>query len=145
MKRMELEIALTFAVMLVISFVINGIYSVLAMNSNFVTFKVMAIALSDALFYLGFIWINTRRHQLLTAIGVLAISFMCLFISFSSEGVAGLFNDWDWKAIVMFIYYMIAVLIATHQGKELLEEDKEMSNATVNLKCYIKIEDEDIE
>lgn len=144
MKRMELKITLTFAIMFVVSFIINGIHSVITMESNFFTFEVTANALIAAIVYLGYIWINSRRHQLLTLIGVLAICFLVIFIEFSSEGVAGSFSGWDWKATVMCFYYIIAFQIAKYQGEKLIEEDKKTINITINLKGDL-IKPEDIE
>lgn len=142
MKRMELKITLTFAIMFVVSFIINGIYSVITMNLNFFTFEAMVNALFAALIYLGCIWINSRRHQLLAHIGALAICLLGLFIFFSSKGVSGSFSGWNCETIVMCIYYIIAFQIAEYQGKKLLEEDEETINITI-----IKgdIESEDIE
>lgn len=63
MKRMELKITLTFAIMFVVGVVISGIYSVVSNQSGFFTVEVMADGLFTALVYLGYVWINTRRHQ----------------------------------------------------------------------------------
>lgn len=87
MKRMELKITLTFAIMFVVGVVISGIYSVVSNQSGFFTVEVMADGLFTALVYLGYVWINTRRHQLLVCLGVACIGFMFLFVLFSSEGV----------------------------------------------------------
>ena len=56
MKRMELKISLTFAIMFVIGVVINGIYSVTAMDSSFFTFDVVASGLLYAMFFLLYIY-----------------------------------------------------------------------------------------
>lgn len=133
MKRMELKITLTFAIMFVVGVIISGIYSVISKQSGFFTFEVMADGLFTALVYLGYIWINTRRHQLLTYLGVLGIAFMVLLAGFSSEGVSGVFNSWNWKNTIMCIYYFVAFQIASYQGSRLLEEDKEAINLTINL------------
>lgn len=60
MKRMELKISLTFAIMFVIGVVINGIYSVTAMDSSFFTFDVVASGLLYAMFFLLYIYILTQ-------------------------------------------------------------------------------------
>lgn len=133
MKRMELKITLTFAIMFVVGVIISGIESVVSKQSVFFTFEVMADGLFTALVYLGYIWINTRRHQLLTYLGVLGIGFMVMFAAFSSEGVSGAFSGWNWKDTIMCIYYIVVYQIASYQGKKLLEEDKETINLTINL------------
>lgn len=122
MKRMELQITITFAIMFVVGVIIRGLYSVISMKSNFFTFEVMAEGLIAALVYLGYVWMQTRKHKLLTITGV---SGMALFVFFSFEGVAGFFSDWNWSETVMCVYYVIAFQIAGYQGKKLLEEDKE--------------------
>ena len=76
MKRMESKIALTFAIMFVVGFIINGIYSVITMEANFFTFEVMADAIFAALFYLFYVWIYSRKHKLLTVMGVVCIGLM---------------------------------------------------------------------
>lgn len=133
MKRMELKITLTFVIMFVVGVIISGIDSVVSKQSGFFTFDVMTEGLITALVYLGYIWINTRRHQLLACIGVLGIGSMVIFAVFSSEGVSNAFSGWDWKATIMCIYYIVAYQIASYQGKKLLEEDKETINLTINL------------
>lgn len=144
MKRMELKITLTFAIMFVVGVIINGLHSVISMDSNFFTFAVMANAMVAALVYLGYVWINTRRHKLLTLIGVLGIGLMVLFASFSSDGVTGTFSSWNWKDTVMIVYYFIAYEIASRQGEKLLEEDRETINLNINLKGEIKPEDVEV-
>ena len=147
MKRMELKITLTFAIMFVVGVVISGIYSVVSNQSGFFTVEVMADGLFTALVYLGYVWINTRRHQLLTCLGVACIGFMFLFVLFSSEGVSGAFSGWNWKDTVMCVYYIVSYQIASYQGKKLLEEDKENINITINLHgndCVINPEDVEV-
>ena len=133
MKRMELKITLTFAIIFVVGVIIRGIYSVISKQSSFFTFEVMADGLFTALVYLGYIWINTRRHQLLTFLEVLSIAFMVLLVGFSSERISGVFNSWNWKNTIMCIYCIVTFLIASYQGSRLLEEDKETINLTINL------------
>ena len=144
MKRMELKISLTFAIMFVIGVVINGIYSVTAMDSSFFTFDVVASGLLYAMFFLLYIYINTRRHQLLAWLGLLSISGLLLLIIFSSEGVSGTFSGWNWKDTISCVYYIIAYIIASHQGEELLKEDKETININIRVKGKI-IKPEDVE
>lgn len=144
MKRMELHITIVFAIMFVVGVIINGLYSVISMKSNFFTFEVMAKGLMAALVYLGYVWMRTRKHQLLTMIGVLGLCSMGLLISFSSEGVAGSFSDWNWSSTVMFVYYVIAFQIAGYQSEKLLEEDKETLNINLHITGDIKPEDNEV-
>ena len=58
-KRMELHITITFAIMFVVGVIINGLYSVISMKSNFFTFQVMAKGVIAALVYLVYVWIST--------------------------------------------------------------------------------------
>ena len=134
MKRMELHIALTFAIMFVVGVIINGIESVVSLQSSFITCAVLAKGLFAALTYLLCVWINTRRHPLLTCIGIFGIVLMADFVAFSNVSVASISIGWNWKSIVMMIYYIIAGLIASYQGEKLLEEDKENSiSVLINL------------
>ena len=55
MKRMELKITLTFAIMFVVGVVISGIYSVVSNQSGFFTVEVMADGL--------FIWVMSGLTQ----------------------------------------------------------------------------------
>ena len=144
MKRMELKISLTFAIMFVIGVVINGIYSVTSMDSIFFTFDVVASGLLYAMFFLLYIYINTRRHQLLAWLGLLSISVLLLLIIFSSEGVSGTFSGWNWKNTISCVCYIVAYIIASHQGEELLKEDKETININIKVKGEI-IKPEDVE
>ena len=141
MKRMESKIALTFAIMFVVGFIINGIYSVITMEANFFTFEVMADAIFAALFYLFYVWIYSRKHKLLTVMGVVCIGLMLLFAEFSVEGVAGSFSGWDWKSTVMIIYYITASFIADYQAQKLVEESKESVNIKVTIKGNINPDD----
>lgn len=144
MKRMESKIALTFAIMFVVGFIINGIYSVITMGANFFTFEVMSDAIFAALFYLFYVWIYSRKHKLLTIMGVVCIGLMLLFAEFSVEGVAGSLSGWNWKTTVMLIYYITASGIADYQANKLLEESKETVNIKLTLKGDIKPEDVEI-
>lgn len=123
MKRMEMKIALTSLIMLVIGVVINGIYSVVSMNSSFFTFEVLASGFVSALFYLFYIWINTIRHKILAVIGITYFGLMFIFMSSSFEEVASSFSNWNWRDTIMSIFFIASYQIASYQGNKLLEED----------------------
>lgn len=121
MKRMELQITLTFAIIFVVIAIISGIESV-SMQSSFLTFDVMADGLRVALAYLAYIWLTTRRHQLLICIGIAGI--LILWVGYSSKGIAGTISNWNWKDMAICICYIISFQIGSYQGKKLLEEDQ---------------------
>ena len=124
MKRMESKIALTFVIMFVAGVIINGLYSVISLGESFFSFNVMELAMFNALFYLGYIWLNTRRHKLLAHLGLWSIVLFVIFVSCSSDGNAGAFSSWNWRDTILIIYFLVAYMIADYQGKKLLEEDK---------------------
>lgn len=144
MKKMEKQIAITFAIMFVVGFIINGLYSVISMDSNFFTFGVASNAILFAFIYLFYIWLYTRQHKLLTIIGVCCIGLMLLFINFSSKGFAASFSSWDWRDTVTIICYFIASFIADYQSQKLIEESKEPINIKVIIKGNIEPENIDV-
>ena len=130
MKKMELHISLTFAIIVAVSLIIHGIYSVTSMNSSFINWDVMAKALGVGIVYLGYIWMCTRKHKLITYLAVLAICFAYLFSAFSTAGVSGAFSGITWRDIVMIFVYIIACQVADIQAKKLKEEDEEEYNTS---------------
>ncbi len=139
MKRMELKITLTFVIMLIVGIIINGIYNVITTNSNFFTCEVVAGGFLMALVYLGYIWISTRRHQLLIILGLVSFAIMITLISISSVGVAGTFSAWNWYWTIWCIYCSISCVIAKYHGKKLLQEDKHFANGEENDGSDVKI------
>lgn len=126
MKRMELKISLTFAIMFAIGIIISGIYSVTAMDSSFFTWGVLAEALSYSLVFLMFIWLSTRRHPLLAGLGLLSIGVFLLAIVFYFDGASeAVYDGWNWKDTISGLYCIIAFIIASYQGNKLLKEDFE--------------------
>lgn len=131
MKKMELKIILTFALMFCISLIINGIYNLISLDASFFSFEALSIAMLSALVYLVYIWSYTRRHKTLALIGISCSGLLLLFLSCSAngapvsfEGIATSFGGWDWRAIVMIIYFVIAAFIADYQAEKLLKEDE---------------------
>ena len=127
MKRMEIKITVTFAIMFVVGVIINGIYDVISTNSNFFTFEVVAKGFVMALVYLAYIWINTRRHQMLVNLGIFSCCCLVLMLkrnSFEELVVSG----WNWYSTILCIYFVVAYPIARYQGKKLLIEDLQMLN-----------------
>lgn len=144
MKRMESKIALTFVIMFVVGFIVNGLYSVISLGENFFSFGVMTKGMFTALMYLMYVWIYTRRHRMLAVMGVVGIVLMIMFGEFSSEGIANTFSVWVWKDTVMMIVYLAAAFIADYQADKLLEEDKEQVNIKLTIKGDIKPEDVEV-
>ena len=121
MKRMELNIALTSAIMFVVAVSINALYNVF-------TFAEMSYAIIAPLTYLAYIWINTRRHKLLARLGFFYIGLILLFVTFSycsisDISISDISSNWTWRDTVMIMYSVIAYEIASNQCKKLLEED----------------------
>lgn len=144
MKRMEKRIAITFAIMFVVGFIINGLYSVISMDSNFFTFGVASDAILFALIYLFYIWVYTRQHKSLAIIGVVCIGLMIIFANFSSVGIAASYSSWDWRDTVITICYIIVAFIADYQAEKLIEESKEPINIKVIIKGSIEPENIDV-
>lgn len=144
MKRMESKIVLTFAIMFVVGFIVNGLYSVISLGESFFSFGIMAKGMLTALMYLMYVWVYTRRHRTLAVMGVVSIALMVMFAGFSSEGVANTFSGWVWKDTVMTVVYVVAAFIADHQADKLLEESKEHVNIKLTLKGDIKPEDVEV-
>lgn len=127
MKQMEIKITVTFAIMFVVGIIINGIYDVTSTNSNFFTLEVVAKGFVMALIYLAYIWINTRRHQMLATLGI--FSCCCLALMLKRNSFEELvFSGWNWYSTIVCIYYVIAYPIARYQGEKLLIEGLQMLN-----------------
>lgn len=125
MKRMKSKIALTFAIIFVVCFIVNGLYSVIFLGEDFFSFGAMRNGMIVALWYFMYIWIQTRRHRMLAMISVTGITFMILF-AVSPEGVVNLFRSWTLEYTVMAIEYVVVYSIAEYQvATSLLEESKE--------------------
>ena len=146
MKRMESRIALTFAIMFVVGVIVNGLYSVISNGEGFFTWGVMANAMIYALAYMGCIWMHTRKHRLLTSLGILGICFMLLFIIYDSEGgFAAAHSSFNWRSIVTWVYCIATSLLAEHQGKKLREEERGNINIKIKYKGEQQLNPEDFE
>lgn len=127
MKRMESKIALTFAIMFIVGVIINGIYMAIFDDLNPITVKeVLVLGLFMALLYIVFVWINTRRHQMLILIGVTCCALVAVLCLSSLVGGAGVVfssfsNNWK-QCMIWGIYGIISSQIASYQGRKLLEE-----------------------
>ena len=115
MKKIGLRIALTFAVMFIIAFIIDGLYRSISLGESFFSLETAISAIVSASMYLMYLWISTRRYKLLTYLGVAAIVFLIICFEFYSEGVVDVSIDWVWKDTVKMVYYAIAFVIAELQ------------------------------
>ena len=126
MKKIESQITLTFVIMFIVGFIVNGLLDVIYLGKNFFSFGVMSKAILTALIYLMYVWIYTRRYIKLVFLGIFGICFMLMFAFFSLEGVT--FSDWVLKdtvtIIVRAVIYLFASFIAFDQAGKLLEESK---------------------
>lgn len=124
MKRMRLQVAVTFFILFVIASIISGIYNVVSMK-NFFTLQVIEEGIFAAIVYLIYLWLSTRRNKLKAYICfvIFGILLLLLIVAFSHWGVDNILSSWNWKNSVMIVYYTISFRIAEEQGKELLEEE----------------------
>lgn len=145
MKKMEFEIFETSILVFVVGTLLGGIYSIVFGKGSFFSFEVIRGAIFAALYYLFGIWVNTRRHQLLTCLGCLGVTlYMLLILCQSSENV-NLLSELDWtKYILQFIAYMLLFFISAKQAARLLEEDSETVNVVINVKGDIDPKDVDV-
>ena len=116
-KRMELQITMTFVIMFIVGVIIFGIHSIIQ-DSNFLNFEVMTEASLSALIYLIYIWIYTRKHQILASIGFLSVFLTVVFAYVAATGETGILS-WNWYDVIMILYFVVASSIAKYQGKKL--------------------------
>ena len=135
MKRMEKVIALTFAIIFVVSMVINGIYSVTTLEAGFFTKQVFAEALLWALTYLFYVWCFSRKHQLLTWLGLLCIAFVAVL-----TGYASTYNELISFDIITLICFTTMAIIGKYHSKKLLKESEEpiVINININGNCNLQ-------
>lgn len=131
MKRMELQISLTFVIMCVVGIILSGIISVISGKTGFITNEVLVYGISAGLMYLGFIWIWASRHLFLALVSTIAIELVILQIILLCKNIAGVsvvFDAWNLlQNIVLAINCVIGILISKYQAKKLLEEDNKKS------------------
>jgi len=118
MKKMELKIAFTFAIVLSLGIIINGMYDLIR-GRRFFSFNALSTGLILAIIYLGFIWINTRRYKLLTLIGIISIGIIVSYMIFSIDGITGIVNSWTAKETIMFVFCAIFYFVAANQAEQL--------------------------
>lgn len=128
-KKYELRIARTYVIMLAIGIIINELWNVVAMSASFFTAKVILDGLFFGLFYLFLVWINTRKYQVLTYVGVLSV--LLLLPALGVGQIIGAELDTEFTvgkllvALVRIIYFGVAAVLATFQSYKLLEEEQE--------------------
>lgn len=146
MKKMEFEIFETSILVFVVGTLLGGIYSIVFGKGSFFYLEVIMDAIFVTLFYLWCIWMNTRRHQLLTCLGSLLVTLYILLTVCHMEENVDLFGELDWKATILrVIAYMVLFWISVKQADELMEEDSEKVNVIINVKGTIRPEDIDVD
>ena len=145
MKKMEFEIFETSILVFLLGTLLGGTYSIVFGKGSFFSLEVIRGAIFAALYYLFGIWVNTRRHQLLTCLGCLGVAlYMLLTVCQSTENV-NLLSELDWtKCILQFIAYMLLFFISAKQATRLMEENPETINVVINVKGDIDPKDVDV-
>lgn len=131
MKEIELKITLTSIIMFLIGIINYGAYNVLVNKQPFITFEVMADGAMVALIYLFLIWVNSRRHQKLTILGIVYMLIIFLYLYSNKMEVTLSESVVNWKAIYLVGYCIISFEISSYQGKKLLNQEKNNSDKNV--------------
>ena len=137
MKRMEIEISLTFVIIAIVSTIIFGCYSILFTSNKFITFNVLTNAFTVSMWYMIYIWAWTRRHKILAWLGIWGLGAMSTFFLLNFSSTVGISNSEiienifsvDGEYAILMILYVISNFVAFAQSEELLEEDK-MTNTS---------------
>lgn len=123
MKRMELKIALTFAIVFAVTLIINGIYSVTTLKGDFLSYKVLATSLYHALPYLVLIWIFIGHHKLLRLLVYFMAVLLMNFLSYDSGYYPFRYSEFGWIDIAIPVVYIFIYIIAFRQAEKLLKEE----------------------
>lgn len=112
MKRMEKQIAITYAIMFVVGFIINWLYSVISMDSNFFNLEVASSAIWVAFIYLIYVWLFTRKSFPLAFIGLLSVILIAAINDIPYYGIATqIMQGFHWNTTILFICVSLSVLI----------------------------------
>ena len=83
--KIENKIILTFLSFLGIAIIINGLYSIIILNQNFFDFKMLGASFLMALFYLIYLYIETRKYKLIAYIAFFSFLLMIRFFLLSTS------------------------------------------------------------
>lgn len=142
MKKTESKITLTFVIFFVAGFILYGIYNSATLGRKFFSIDVLANAILVSLVYLLFVWLETRKHRQLAALGIVAV---CALVVFSTGS-----NDmaWRWKDTILVIYMVAEYIVALYYARCLIKEDiarKKRFITKVVLKLQEKPKESDID
>lgn len=121
MRRMKLCIASFFVLNFLVFIVINGLYNVISMKSNFLTFKAMFQGFYESLFYLSLVWMTSRKHPRATAmllvIGIwIIVTSLLAILLFGSVDILFDGNGPTWDDILLGLWLLISSFVAGVHG-----------------------------
>lgn len=129
--KIENKIILTFLSFLGIAIIINGLYSIIILNQNFFDFKMLGASFLMALFYLIYLYIETRKYKLIAYIAFFSFLLMILFFLRSTSNNKPNEEMETTKQILIaifsitrVIYLIVQLKLSRKQSKEIIEEIK---------------------
>lgn len=129
--KIENKIILTFLSFLGIAIIINGLYSIIILNQNFFDFKMLGASFLMALFYLIYLYIETRKYKLIAYIAFFSFLLMILFFLLSTSNNKPNEEMETTKQILIaifsitrVIYLIVQIKLSRKHAKEIIEEIK---------------------
>lgn len=138
--KIENKIILTFLSFLGIAIIINGLYSIIILNQNFFDFKMLGASFLMALFYLIYLYIETRKYKLIAYIAFFSFLLMILFFLRSTSNNKPNEEMETTKQILIaifsitrVIYLIVQLKLSRKQSKEIIEEIKKQKKKNILL------------
>lgn len=129
--KIENKIILTFLSFLGIAIIINGLYSIIILNQNFFDFKMLGASFLMALFYLIYLYIETRKYKLIAYIAFFSFLLMIRFFLLSTSNNKPNEEMETIKQILIaifsitrVIYLIVQLKLSRKHAKEIIEEIK---------------------
>lgn len=129
--KIENKIILTFLSFLGIAIIINGLYSIIISNQNFFDFKIIGASFLMALFYLIYLYIETRKYKLIAYIAFFSFLLMIRFFLLSTSNNKPNEEMETTKQILIaifsitrFVYFIVQIKLSRKYAKEIIEEIK---------------------
>ena len=129
--KIENKIILTFLSFLGIAIIINGLYSIIILNQNFFDFKMLGASFLMALFYLIYLYIETRKYKLIAYIAFFSFLLMIRFSLLSPSNNKPNEEMETTKQILIaifsitrVIYLIVQLKLSRKHAKEIIEEIK---------------------
>lgn len=129
--KIENKIILTFLSFLGIAIIINGLYSIIILNQNFFDFKMLGASFLMALFYLIYLYIETRKYKLIAYIAFFSFLLMIRFFLLSTSNNKPNEEMETTKQILIaifsitrVIYLIVQLKLSRKHAKEIIEEIK---------------------